>query len=108
MAYTPQKFSADLAAATLTDLITGGAGLPTGTAGTYLLAFTNRTGVATTVRWAVTTGGAAGVGEYLVYDAPLTANGVIRDWPIPLFDGWKVWVYSAAASVSATLIGLEN
>ena len=106
MAYTPQKFSADLAAATLTDITAGG--LPTGTAGTYLLAFTNRTATQTTVRWAVTTGGAAGVSEYLVYDAPLTANGVIRDWPIPLYDGWKVWVYSATASVSVTLIGLEN
>lgn len=101
-----RKFSSAPAATTLTD-ITGG-GLPVGAAGTYLLTLANRGTAEISCRVAITTGAAAALADYVEYDAVIEAAGTLARWPLPLGEGWKVFVYVSGATVSASLIGLES
>lgn len=98
---TPYKPSIDVPAAQLADITAGG--IPSGRAGSYLLAICNRTANPITYRVAVTTGGAATLADFVVYDFTVGANDIERDWPIPLGDGFKVFVYASAAGLSASL-----
>ena len=104
------RYALALPATTLSDITAGG--LAAGKGGSYLLNLVNRAGTDRSVRVAVTTGAAVTLADYVEYDAPLAAAGsdgnVLSRWPIPLGEGWKVFVYASDADVSAVLIGQED
>ncbi|GJD88178.1 hypothetical protein BHAOGJBA_1691 [Methylobacterium hispanicum] len=110
--FVANKFAADLAATTLTEL-TASANSANGqavTAGTHQLNLCNRTGSAISVRVAITKAGvnAPALADYVEWDAPLEPNGVLARWPIPMGDGWKVFVQASAVGVSANLLALQG
>lgn len=103
------RYSSDVPATTLTDLTNGGVAATKG--GTYLLNLCNRGGVTRTFRVALSANvgsGSVGLGDYIEYEMKIEPQGVFSRHPIPLADGWKVWVYASGAGLSATLIGLEE
>lgn len=103
------RFSSDVPATTLTDL-TGG-GIAAGKAGSYMLNLCNRGGVERTFRVALTANvasGSVGLGDYIEYEMKIEPQGVFSRWPIPLAEGWKVWIYASGVNLSAVLVGLEE
>lgn len=106
MADYSSRYSADLAATTLTDITDGG--VAAGRAGSYLLNLCNRSDAEVTVRVAVTTGGAAGNADYLEYDAAIEPKGVLSRWPLPLGEGWKLFIWASATGVSANALGRKE
>lgn len=98
------RYASNLASETLTDITGGGAD-----AGTYLLNLCNRDGAnERTVRVAVTSGAAPTDADWIEYDTTVEPRGVLSRWPIPLAQGWRVYVRASGASVSAHLIGRKE
>ena len=95
-----QKYTADLAAETLTD-VTGGGALT----GTYLVNLCNRSGGDITVRLAITTGVSPVAADYLEWDTVIEPGGVLSRWPLPLGNGWRVYARASAAGVGVNVIG---
>tara|TARA_Y100000310_G_scaffold339931_1_gene434152 strand:+ start:905 stop:1240 length:336 start_codon:yes stop_codon:yes gene_type:complete len=70
----------------------------------------NRGGSTESFRVSVNVGGAAADGdtaaEYIYYDVDVaTKDAFLRDFPVPLNDGDKVWVYASGANLTFTLTG---
>lgn len=69
--------------------------------------FSNRNATAVKVRLAIGTGGAPTVADYIDYDVPMTANGILEDTGMVLSAGEKVWARSDTANVSIRAHGME-
>ncbi len=106
MAGLAKKYTADLAANTLTSVTPGG--VASGDVGTFLINLCNRSEQDVKVRLAVTTGSAPDLADYLEYDATIEANGVLARHPVPLSEGWLVYALASAAGVSINVIGRKE
>lgn len=96
--------SADLAAAVDTLLYT----VPAGTVTTLNIRVTNRNSSAIKVRVAIGTGGAPAALDYIDYDTPVAAGGILEDTGVVCSAGEKVWVRSDLANVSVRVHGFEE
>lgn len=95
---------AALAAVTNTPLYT----VPAGKLATFGVNLVNRAGSAISVRLAVATSGTPTDAQWLIYDFPLAANGVLERSGLVAEAGRLVVVYASAVGVSATVFGLED
>ena len=93
--------SADLAAATDTLLFTSGA-----TPQTFNVRFANRNATAVKVRVAIGTGSSPATADYVDYDAPIQANGILEDSGLVASSGEKIWVRSDTTGVSVRAHGM--
>lgn len=96
--------SADLGAAADTLLYTAPAGVVT----TTNINLCNRGAAATTVRIAIGTAAAPATTDYIEYETPLPASGVLERTGVVLSAGEKLWVRAAAVGVSARAHGFEE
>ncbi len=96
--------SADLAAAADTLLYT----VPASTVTTLNIRIANRNASAIKVRVAVGTGAAPAAGDYIDYDIPVAAGGILEDTGIVCGAGEKVWVRSDLAGASVRVHGFEE
>lgn len=94
---------AALAAAINTDLYT----VPAATVATINVEFCNRTAADIPIRFAVRNGAVAD-SDWLEYDSPLPANGVIVRSNIVVSAGEIVTAYAAVAGVSVRVHGFEE
>lgn len=108
---TAKRFGAlDLAATTDTVLMSGATGYST----TVNVRFTNRNAAAITVRLAlVDADGAGALGaladeDYLEYDTPIVAKGVLENTGIAIPEDYSLVVYSDTANVSVVAFGFEE
>ena len=103
MAETAFRSVADLAATTLTSVHTFT------TDGTANIRLVNRTSATITVRVAIIDGGPTGVADedYIEYDVPLPANGVLLDTGEPGVAAEQVCAYASATGVSVRVSGWE-
>lgn len=103
-------FSSQPAAAALVDL-TGG-GLSAAEAGTYEINVCNRSAGAIPVSIAITTGGEPTDASWLEYLTPVPAAGsgknVLSRHPVPLGEGWRVFVRAGSNGLAVNLIGREE
>jgi hypothetical protein len=107
MAFTAAKYSADLATGVLTDITGGGVAV----GGTYLLCVANRVNNTVAVSIAVTTGGAPVLADYIEYQTQMDGSGtggIMREWPIPLGQGWRVYAQASSAGVSISILGATS
>lgn len=93
--------SADLSAGVDTLLFTSAA-----TPQTFNVRFANRNSVSVKIRVAIGTGGAPAVTDYVDYDLPVQANGILEDTGLVASSGEKVWVRSDTANVSVRAHGM--
>ncbi|CAK0753382.1 conserved hypothetical protein [Gammaproteobacteria bacterium] len=96
--------SADLAATTNTSVYT----VPTGKVASFSVNVCNRNSTPVTIRLAFAASGTPSAGEWLEYDAPLPANGILERSGL-MMDASKILVaYSSGASVSVLVYGIEE
>lgn len=93
--------SADLAAATDTLLFTAGV-----TPQTFNVRFANRNTTAVKIRVAIGTGVSPAATDYVDYDVPILANGILEDTGLVASSGEKVWARSDTANVSVRAHGM--
>lgn len=93
--------SADLLAATDTLLFTAGV-----TPQTFNVRFANRNSALIKIRVAIGSGAAPAVADYVDYDIPVAANGILEDTGLVASNGEKVWVRSDTANVSVRAHGM--
>ncbi len=106
-----KRFGAlDLAATTDTVLMSGAVNFST----TANVRFTNRNATAIAVRLALVDADAAGalaalsLEDYLEYDTPIAANGVLENTGIAIPEDYSLVVRSDTASVSVVAFGYEE
>lgn len=70
----------------------------------------NQAGAGDTIRIAVRIAGAAvGNQEFLYYDHSINANTTyVHHWPLAMFTGDELWVYSTNGTTSFNLFGREE
>lgn len=93
--------SADLAATTDTLLFTAGV-----TPQTFNVRFANRNATAVKVRVAIGSGASPALEDYVDYDVPVPANGILEDTGLVASSGEKVWVRASVANVSVRAHGM--
>ncbi len=93
--------SADLVAITDTLLFTAGV-----TPQTFNVRFANRNNSGVKVRVAIGTGGSPALTDYVDYDVPVIANGIMEDTGLVASSGEKIWVRSDTANVSVRAHGM--
>ena len=96
--------TADLAATTLTTLYT----VPASKTTALSVRQTNRTNAQITVRLAMSVTTTPALSEYVEYDTPIPANGVLEATGIVLSATQNVVVYASAAGISANSFGYEE
>ena len=96
--------SADLTATTDTLLYT----VPASSLATLNIRVANRNSTTVAIRVAIGTGASPAVKDYIDYDLPVPANGVLEDSGIVCSAGEKVWAYSSMAGVSVRVHGFEE
>lgn len=96
--------ASDLAATTNTSVYT----VTTGKTGSFSVSLCNRNAVAVKVRLALAAAGTPIGAEYLEYDAPIPANGVLERTGLVLDSAKIVVAYSDTANVSAVVTGYED
>lgn len=96
--------AANLAANTDTLLYT----VPASIVATVSIRLCNRGAAPVKLRVAVGSGVAPADTDYLDYDAPVPANGILENTGIVLSAGEKLWVRSDTATVSARAHGFEE
>ncbi|MBB3811473.1 hypothetical protein [Pseudochelatococcus contaminans] len=101
-------YQSALLAGVTTDITAGGiAG-----GGTYLLTVCNRSAGAIPVSIAITTGGEPTDASWLEYLTPVPAAGsgknVLSRHPVPLGEGWRVFVRASGDGLAVNLIGREE
>lgn len=96
----------DLAATTLTVLYT----TPANTITTTNISICNRNTVAAQIRVAVINGSIGSIldSDYIEYDIPLNANGVIERTGIVLAAGQTIAIYCNLSNISAVCWGFED
>ena len=92
--------SADLIAAADTLLFTASA------VQTFNVRFVNRNASPVKVRVAIGSGASPVATDYLDYDVPVIANGILEDTALVCSIGEKVWVRSDTANVSVRAHGM--
>ena len=96
--------SADLSETTDTLLYT----VPASTLATLNIRVANRNSTTVAIRVAIGTGASPAAKDYIDYDFPVAANGVLEDTGIVCTAGEKVWAYSSTAGVSVRVHGFEE
>ena len=81
--------------------------VPAATIWTGKVNFCNRGTTLAKVRLAYSTGVSPSSGEYMEYDYPLAASGVLERTGEILGAGWKVFAYSDTANVDVIVSGYE-
>jgi len=97
--------TADLSATTITDVYT----VPASTLASVNIGICNRNAATVTIRVAVSdTTVTQGADEYIEYETPLGAYGVLERTGIVLDAGKIITVYSDTANVSVVITGIEE
>lgn len=95
---------ADLSAATNTSLYT----VPSAKVGVFNVSLCNRGSTTVSVRIALSNSGTPGTSDYIEYDYPLIAGGVLERTGIVMDASKVLVVYATAANVSAVAWGYEE
>lgn len=95
--------AADLAATTNTTLYT----VPADTQAVASVSLCNRSATPQTVRLALSASDTPTAAEWLEYDTPVPAGGVLERTGIAMDDGKKIVVYAGGTGVSAVAYGME-
>lgn len=96
--------AADLAAATLTTLYT----VPGGKEAVVTVSLCNRHVIPVSVRLALSATATPAAGEYLEYDVPIPASGVLERTGIAAEAGMKIVVLADDVGISAVAFGDES
>ncbi len=96
--------AADLVAATDTEICTVAAGK----AATLSVCIANRGSAQVRVRVAISAEAAPAAADYIEYDTPIPANGVLERTGLVLSAGEKIFVRSDLATVSARVHGFDE
>ena len=91
-------------ATTLTTVYT----VPSGYYSVFSISITNRNTVPVTIRVALSTSETPNNEDYIEYDTSLIAKGVFERTGLVAQAGLNIVVYSSAASVGATVYGIET
>lgn len=95
---------ADLAANTDTLLYT----VPASKTATINIRIANRNATGIKIRVAIGEGASPAAADYIDYDLPVIANGMLEDTGVVCTAGEKIWVRSNLAAVSVRVHGFEE
>ncbi|MDD2267014.1 hypothetical protein [Sulfuricurvum sp.] len=96
--------NADLAATTNTKVYT----VPVGKVSTINAGFVNRSSVQVKVRMAIASTDVPTNAEYVEYDAPIPANGVLERSGIVCGENEKIVCYASSTGISVRIHGFEE
>lgn len=82
--------------------------VPASTVATINIRVANRNAETAKIRVAIGTEANPTAADYIDYDIPLSANGILEDTGLVCSSGEKVWVTSDVSNVSARVHGFEE